>query len=86
MITYHRNISRNYISQQQLSDILIPRISNIQRLNYFRHIMRANGLKKKGDVRKIEGKRGRLAMSWLEGVKKTTGRSLNELRVMITNR
>ncbi|UYV78111.1 hypothetical protein LAZ67_16000145 [Cordylochernes scorpioides] len=46
-------------------------------LTYFRHIMRVNGLEKNIDVLdKIEG---RPAMSWLEEVKKTTRRSLDEL-------
>ncbi|UYV66013.1 hypothetical protein LAZ67_3006186 [Cordylochernes scorpioides] len=38
-----------------------------QRLNYFGHIMRANGLEKM--LGNIEG---RLAVSWLEGVRKVT--------------
>ncbi|UYV83202.1 WAPAL, partial [Cordylochernes scorpioides] len=37
------------------------------------------------DIRKNRRKRGRPAMSWLEGVKKTTRRSLDELRVMRYN-
>ncbi|UYV80439.1 hypothetical protein LAZ67_19000191 [Cordylochernes scorpioides] len=42
-------------------------------LTYFRHIMRVNGLEKM--LGKIEG---RPAMSWLEGIQKTTRRSLDE--------
>ncbi|UYV83488.1 hypothetical protein LAZ67_23001178 [Cordylochernes scorpioides] len=50
--------------------------------------MRANGLKKKLFWEKIEVRRKsrRPPMSWLEGVKEATGRSLYKLPVMVINR
>ncbi|UYV78145.1 hypothetical protein LAZ67_16000265 [Cordylochernes scorpioides] len=47
-----------------------------QRLTYFRPIMRADGLEKM--LGKFEG---RPAMSWLEGIKKAIGRSLDKLTI-----
>ncbi|UYV65065.1 hypothetical protein LAZ67_3003029 [Cordylochernes scorpioides] len=48
-----------------------------QRLTYFRHIIRTNGLEKTLLLGKIQ--RREEAMSWLEGVKKVTKRSLDVL-------
>ncbi|UYV79949.1 hypothetical protein LAZ67_18001169 [Cordylochernes scorpioides] len=52
-----------------------------QRLTYYGHIVRTNCFQRYWE--KLKKKKGRLIMIWLEGVKKTTGRSLDELRVII---
>ncbi|UYV80632.1 EIF4G2 [Cordylochernes scorpioides] len=57
--------------------LVYPKYFCKQRLAFFRHIIRANNLEKRFILGKIE--EGRPAMSWLEGVKKAIGRSLDEL-------
>ncbi|UYV60161.1 hypothetical protein LAZ67_1000163 [Cordylochernes scorpioides] len=57
-----------------------------QILTNFGHRIKANGLEKMFMLGKNWRKRGRPAMSWVEGGNKSTGRSLDELREILTNR
>ena len=57
------------------------------KLQYFGHLMRrADSLEKTQMLGKIEGRRRRVRMRWMDGIINSTDMSLNKVREIVKNR